>query len=79
MYDIQKKECENIKALFDFIQLKASDDLACLFRINFLKIDEIDEGYISIIINTFMKIENSLIVELKNIIDIFGFKNKIYI
>ena len=79
MYDIQKKECENIKSLFDFIQLKASDDLAYLFRINFLKIDEIDEEYISIIINTFMKIENSLIVELKNIIDIFGFKNKIYI
>ena len=79
MYDIQKKECENIKALFDFIQLKASDDLACLFRINFLKIDEIDTDYISIITNTFMKIENSLIVELKNIIDIFGFKNKIYI
>ena len=79
MYDIQKKECENIKALFDFIQLKASEDLAYLFRINFLKIDEIDQEYISIIIDTFMKIENSLIVELKNIIDIFGFKNKIYI
>jgi hypothetical protein len=79
MYDIQKKECENIKALFDFIQLKASEDLAYLFRINFLKIDEIDADYISIITNTFMKIENSLIVELKNIIDIFGFKNKVYI
>lgn len=79
MYDIQKKECENIKVLFDFIQLKASEDLAYLFRINFLKIDEIDADYISIITNTFMKIENSLIVELKNIIDIFGFKNKIYI
>ena len=79
MYDITKTEKENIKALFDFIQLKASEDLAYLFRINFLKIDEIDQEYISIIIDTFMKIENSLIVELKNIIDIFGFKNKIYI
>ena len=78
MLDFTKTEKENIKFLFDYIQLNGSKNLSHLFRINFLKIDEVSSDYISIIYNCFqdLKKENK---ELKQILKKLDFKGVLYV
>ena len=56
-----KKENDNIKFLFDYIQVNGSENLSKLFRINFLKIDEIQKEYISIIYNCYDDVKKEIL------------------
>ena len=78
MLDFTKKENENIKFLFDYIQENGSKNLSHLFRINFLKIDEIQKEYISIIYNCFEDVKKE-IIELKQILEKLNFKGALYV
>ena len=78
MLDFTKTEKENIKFLFDYIQVNGSKNLSYLFRINFLKIDEIQKEYISIIYNCFEDVKKE-ITELKQILEKLNFKGSLYV
>ena len=78
MLDFTKLEKENIKFLFDYIQVNGSKNLSYLFRINFLKIDEIQKEYISIIYNCFEDVKKE-ITELKQILEKLNFKGSLYV
>lgn len=78
MLDFTKKENDNIKFLFDFIQVNGSENLSKLFRINFLKIDEIQKEYISIIYNCYDNVKNE-ILELKQILQKLTYKGVLYV
>ena len=78
MLDFTKKENDNIKFLFDYIQVNGSETLSKLFRINFLKIDEIQKEYISIVYNCFNDLKKE-ILELKQILEKLNFKGVIYV
>ena len=78
MLDFTKKECDNIKFLFDYIQINSSDNLSRLFRIDFLKIDEIQKEYISIIYNCYDDVKKE-ILELKQILEKLNFKGVLYV
>ena len=78
MLDFTKKENENIKFLFDYIQLNGSKNLSYLFRINFLKIDEIQSDYISIIYNSYQDLKKE-IEELKQVLQKLDFKGVLYV
>lgn len=78
MLDFTKKENENIKFLFDYIQDNGSENLSYLFRINFLKIDEIQKEYIGIIYNCFDDVKKE-ITELKQILEKLNFKGALYV
>ncbi len=78
MLDFTKTEKENIKFLFDFIQDNGSKNLSHLFRINFLKIDEVQSEYISILYNCFLDLKKE-IDELKQILKKLDFKGALYV
>ena len=78
MLDFTKTEKENIKFLFDYIQINGSKNLSYLFRINFLKIDEIQKDYISIIYNCYQNLEKE-ILELKQLLKKLDFKGTLYL
>ena len=78
MLDFTKTEKENIKFLFDYIQINGSKNLSYLFRINFLKIDEIENDYISIIYNCYQNLEKE-ILELKQLLRKLDFKGTLYL
>ena len=78
MLDFTKLEKENIKFLFDYIQVNGSKNLSYLFRINFLKIDEIQSGYISIVCNCYQDLKKE-ITELKQILEKLNFKGSLYV
>ena len=78
MLDFTKTEKENIKFLFDYIQLNGSKNLSYLFRINFLKIDEIQSDYISIIYNSYQDLKKE-IEELKQVLQKLDFKGVLYV
>ena len=78
MLDFTKTEKENIKFLFDFIQDNGSKNLSHLFRINFLKIDEVQSEYISILYNCFQDLKKE-IEELKQILKKLDFKGALYV
>ena len=78
MLDFTKKECDNIKFLFDYIQINGSDNLSRLFRIDFLKIDEVQKEYISIIYNCYDDVKKE-ILELKQILEKLNFKGVLYV
>ncbi len=78
MLDFTKTEKENIKFLFDFIQDNGSKNLSHLFRINFLKIDEVQSEYISILYNCFLDLKKE-IDELKQILKKLDFKGVLYV
>ena len=78
MLDFTKTEKENIKFLFDYIQANASKNLSHLFRINFLKIDEIQSEYISIIYNCYQDLKKE-IKELNQILQKLDFKGVLYV
>ena len=58
MLDFTKKENDNIKFLFDYIQVNGSENLSKLFRINFLKkgIGLWKNGLVEKIVNFFFPI-----------------------
>ena len=78
MLDFTKTEKENIKFLFDYIQVNGSKNLSYLFRINFLKIDEMQRDYISIIYNCFQDLKKE-IEELKQLLQKLDFKGVLYV
>ena len=78
MLDFTKTEKENIKFLFDYIQVNGSKNLSYLFRINFLKIDEMQRDYISIIYNCFQDLKKE-IEELKQLLQKLDFKGILYV
>ena len=78
MLDFTKTEKENIKFLFDYIQDNGSKNLSHLFRINFLKIDEVQSEYISIIYNCFQDLKKE-IEELNQILQKLDFKGVLYV
>ena len=78
MLNFTKKECDNIKFLFDYIQINSSDNLSRLFRINFLKIDEVQKEYISIIYNCYDDVKEE-ILEIKQILEKLNFKGVLYV
>ena len=78
MLDFTKTEKENIKFLFDYIQVNGSKNLSYLFRINFLKIDEMQRDYISIIYNCFQDLKKE-IKELNQILQKLDFKGVLYV
>ena len=78
MLDFTKTEKENIKFLFDYIQINGSKNLSYLFKINFLKIDEIQKDYISIIYNCYQNLEKE-IVEIKQLLKKLDFKGTLYL
>ena len=78
MLDFTKTEKENIKFLFDYIQLNGSKNLSYLFRINFLKIDEIQNDYISIVYNCYQDLKKE-ILELKQLLKKLDFKGNLYL
>ena len=78
MLDFTKTEKENIKFLFDYIQVNGSKNLSYLFRINFLKIDEMQRDYISIIYNCFQDLKKE-IEELKQLLQKLDFKWVLYV
>ena len=78
MLDFTKTEKENIKFLFDYIQLNGSKNLSYLFRINFLKIDEIQTNYISIVYNCYQDLKKE-ITELKQLLRKLDFKGALYV
>ena len=78
MLDFTKTEKENIKFLFDFIQDNGSKNLSHLFRINFLKIDEVQSEYISIIYNCYQDLKKE-IKELNQIMQKLDFKGVLYV
>ena len=78
MLDVTKTEKENIKFLFDFIQDNGSKNLSHLFRINFLKIDEVQSEYISIIYNCYQDLKKE-IKELNQILQKLDFKGVLYV
>ena len=73
MLDFTKKENDNIKFLFDYIQANGSENLSKLFRINFLKIDEVQKEFISIIYNCYDDVKKE-ILEIKQILEKLNFK-----
>ena len=78
MLDFTKTEKENIKFLFDHIQDNGSKNLSYLFKINFLKIDEVQSEYISIIYNCYQDLKKE-IKELKQILKKLDFKGVLYV
>ena len=78
MLDFTKKEKENIKFLFDYIQDNGSKNLSYLFKINFLKIDEVQSEYISIIYNCYQDLKKE-IEELNQILQKLDFKGVLYV
>ena len=78
MLDFTKTEKENIKFLFDYIQANGSKNLSYLFRINFLKIDEIQTNYISIVYNCYQDLKKE-ITELKQLLRKLDFKGALYV
>ena len=78
MLDFTKTEKENIKFLFDYIQVNATKNLSYLFRIDFLKIDEIQSDYISIIYNCYQDLKKE-IVELEQLLQKLDFKGALYV
>ena len=78
MLDFTKTEKENIKFLFDYIQLNGSKNLSHLFRINFLKIDEVQSEYIFIIYNCYQDLKKE-IEELNQILQKLDFKGVLYV
>ena len=78
MLDFTKKENDNIKFLFDYIQVNGSENLSKLFRINFLKIDEIQKEYISIIYNCYDDVKKEML-EIKKILEKLNFKGVLYV
>lgn len=78
MLDFTKTEKENIKFLFDFIQANGSKNLSYLFRINFLKIDEVQSEYIFIIYNCYQDLKKE-IEELNQILQKLDFKGVLYV
>lgn len=78
MLDFTKNESDNIKILSEHIQNNGSSELSRLFRIDFLKIDEIQEEYISIINNTYSDIKEE-IKELKELIQNLDYRGAICI
>ena len=78
MLDFTKTEKENIKFLFDYIQINGSKNLSYLFRVNFLKIDEIQKDYISIIYNCYEDLKKE-ILELKQLLRKLDFKGTLYL
>ena len=78
MLDFTKTEKENIKFLFDHIQDNGSKNLSYLFKINFLKIDEVQSEYISIIYNCYQDLKKE-IKELKQILKKLDFKGTLYV
>ena len=78
MLDFTKTEKENIKFLFDHIQDNGSKNLSYLFKINFLKIDEVQSEYISIIYNCYQDLKKE-IKELKQILKKLDFKGALYV
>ena len=78
MLDFTKTEKENIEFLFDYIQVNGTKNLSYLFRINFLKIDEIQSDYISIIYNCYEDLKKE-IAELKQLLRKLDFKGALYV
>ena len=78
MLDFTKTEKENIKFLFDHIQDNGSKNLSYLFKINFLKIDEVQSEYISIIYNCYQDLKKE-IKQLKQILKKLDFKGVLYV
>lgn len=78
MLDFTKTEKENIKFLFDHIQDNGSKNLSYLFKINFLKIDEVQSEYISIIYNCYQDLKKE-IEELNQILQKLDFKGALYV
>ena len=78
MLDFTKTEKENIKFLFDHIQDNGSKNLSYLFKINFLKIDEVQSEYISIIYNCYQDLKKE-IKELKQILKKLDFKGALHV
>lgn len=76
--DCTKKEGENISFLFEYIQANGSENLSKLFRINFLKIDEIQKEYISIVYNCFEDV-SAEVLELKGILKSLNYRGTLFI
>ena len=75
----QRQQQAYIKEFFDEIQEKGSESLAYLFRINFIKIDEIDKDYISIINNSYGAISHDHRDEIIQIARNKGMRQKLFI
>ena len=78
MLDFTKTEKENIEFLFDYIQVNGTKNLSYLFRIDFLKIDEIQIDYISIIYNCYEDLKEE-IEEIKQLLQKLDFKGALYV
>ena len=78
MLDFTKTEKENIKFLFDYIQVNGTKNLSYLFRIDFLKIDEVQSDYISIIYNCYEDLKEE-VEELKQLLRKLDFKGALYV
>ena len=78
MLDFTKTEKENIEFLFDYIQENGTKNLSYLFRIDFLKIDEIQSDYISIIYNCYQDLKEE-IEEIKQLLQKLDFKGALYV
>ena len=78
MLDFTKTEKENIEFLFDYIQVNGTKNLSYLFRINFLKIDEMQSDYISIIYNCYEDLKEE-VEELKQLLRKLDFKGALYV